>query len=150
VVSIEILKLRLDLVEPLARMLETIRDAGDEEDFHPHPLTEAALRDIVAAGGQDQYYVMLQNGKAIAYGMLRGWDEGFDVPSLGIAVAPSVRGRGVGLLLIRFLHFAAKEAGASRIRLTVNVDNQAALRLYRGLGYTFKPLDDRLVGHVSL
>ena len=148
--GIEIVTLKPELIEPLTRMLRDLQEAGDERDFHPHPLVEDAVRDIVATSRRDQYYLVLEDGDVLAYGMLRGWDEGFEVPGLGIAVSPKARGEGIGLLLVRFLHLAAKRAGASRVRLTVNVDNEQARRLYESVGYTFEPYEDRLLGFVTL
>jgi ribosomal protein S18 acetylase RimI-like enzyme len=69
--------------------------------------------------------------------MLRGWDEGFEVPSLGIATRSSVRGTGLGGLLVQFLHAAACRRGANRVILKVYKDNIPARRLYEKLGYRF-------------
>ena len=84
-----------------------------------------------------------------AYGMLRGWDEGFSVPSLGIYVAQELRGSGAARLMMEHLHVTARLSGAKRIRLKVYPDNLPAYKLYVSLGYQFPdpPGDeDQLVG----
>lgn len=71
--------------------------------------------------------------------MLRGWDEGFTIPSLWIAVDSTYQGKGIVELLMRFLHVASKLRGAPKIRLKVYPENTAAVGLYRKLGYRFMP-----------
>jgi len=136
---------------PLARLFARLRQADSENFFHPHPLTakEAAVR--ANYSGRDFYCVMLQENAVIGYGMLRGWDEGYAIPSLGIALDPSIRGRGYGLILMNFLHDAAKKRGATRIRLKVDSRNHRAIELYRSLGYVLEEQADRqLIGFLTL
>ena len=69
--------------------------------------------------------------------MLRGWDQGFAVSSLGIATHAAARGIGLGRALMLYLHAEARRRGARRIRLKVYPDNRVAVELYRTLGYVF-------------
>jgi ribosomal protein S18 acetylase RimI-like enzyme len=56
-------------------------------------------------------------------------------PEAVCAVAPAQRGRGLGLLVMRELINRARRAGVSRMSLSVEQENEAALRLYRRLGF---------------
>ena len=137
--------------QPFADFLVRLAANGDEATFHPHPLTRESAAQLANYSGRDLYYVFVDQGQVLGYGMLRGWDEGFEVPSLGIAIDPSVRGRRIGLALMHFLHAVAKQRGCSSIRLTVSATNLAAIRLYEGLGYRFEPIRDTdLVGKLGL
>ena len=139
------------LAAPLAAFFERLKAAGDERWFHPHPLTAEEAQRRVRYGGRDLYYVLADGGRVLGYGMLRGWDEGYAVPSLGIAIDPASRGRGYARLLMLFLHAAARGRGADRVRLTVDADNETALRLYRALGYATREMPDgRLEGILRL
>lgn len=124
----------------------------DSAYFHPHPLDRATAERLCHYTGRDMYYVVGGVDTVDAYGMLRGWDAGFDVPSLGIAVRPSRRGAGLGRGLMSFLHTAAAGRGATRVRLTVEPANAAALNLYRNMGYCFKSNagGDTLIGYRTL
>jgi ribosomal protein S18 acetylase RimI-like enzyme len=137
--ALEIRLLRPDLESALTAFFQRLASSESPLYFHPHPFTaqEAAARCSYA--GADLYYAAVYGDALIAYGMLRGWDEGFEVPSLGIAVDSAYRGTGVGKLLMRFLHAAARLRGAAKIRLKVEPNNAAALALYRKLGYQFLP-----------
>jgi ribosomal-protein-alanine N-acetyltransferase len=67
--------------------------------------------------------------------MLRGWDEGYIVPSLGMLVDHRFHNCGIGgWLLDRTIEEAAK-LGCSRIRLSVYENNKPALRLYLSRGF---------------
>jgi ribosomal protein S18 acetylase RimI-like enzyme len=138
------------LAEPLARFFEALRAAGDERWFHPHPLTAAEAERLCGYGGRDVYAVLRDGDEVVAYGMLRGWDEGFDVPSLGLAAHPDARGRGGARLLAERLHEEARARGATSVRLTVYPDNAPARRLYEQLGYELEPHGDELVGRLAL
>jgi ribosomal-protein-alanine N-acetyltransferase len=121
------------------RALEAVDDAGF---FQPHPFTDEAVEQILHSTHTDLYYVLVEGQEVLGYGMLRGWDEGYDVPSLGIAIHPRVRGTGLGRLLMHFLEAAAKCQGAQRVRLRVKLQNAAAARLYESLGYQFRAEED--------
>jgi ribosomal-protein-alanine N-acetyltransferase len=53
-----------------------------------------------------------------------------------IEVHPEWRGRGIGVELLGRAEGSARAAGASAIGLHVRVDNETAIRLYEGHGYT--------------
>jgi GNAT superfamily N-acetyltransferase len=142
--------LRPELAPVLAELFAALREAGDERWFHPHPLTAAEAERLCAYAGRDVYATLVENGRAVAYGMLRGWDEGFEVPSLGLAVHPTERGRGLARTLMERLHEEARARGASRVRLTVYAANEPARRLYEELGYELEQRGDDLVGTLSL
>jgi [ribosomal protein S18]-alanine N-acetyltransferase len=111
--------------------------AGEDRWFHPHPLDEAGARAACAGATADLHYVLSSGDDILGYGLLRGWEDGYEVPSLGIAVHPDAQGRRLGTLLMHFLHAAARDRGAPRVRLRVHPENNRARRLYERLGYQF-------------
>ncbi len=135
----------------LAAFFADLVGRGDERLFHPHPLTAEHATRLAAYRGRDLYYVATRGEAVLAYGLLRGWDEGFDVPSLGIAVHPAARGHGLARPFMLFLHAAARLRGARRIRLKVYPYNTPARSLYESLGYRLEPgADGQLVGFCAL
>lgn len=93
----------------------------------------------------------------IVVGMIELWlkrprdVEGARIPrikvDLGLAVAPEWRGRGVGTALLRAAEDWAREQGAERMVLDLDVNNGGAQRLYEREGYSVeaiamdKPID---------
>jgi ribosomal-protein-alanine N-acetyltransferase len=150
--SVEITQLCPTHASSLARFFSALREFGADEFFHPHSLLPSAATEVASYIGKDLYFVMLDGGEVIAYGMLRGWDEGYEIPSLGIAVAPDSIGQGVGRTMMFFLHLAARRAKAKEVRLRVDSKNTRAIGLYRSLGYVMEqsPEPHLLVGHLKL
>jgi sugar O-acyltransferase (sialic acid O-acetyltransferase NeuD family) len=109
----------------------------DETFFRPHPFTKKRARDIANHAGRDAYAILLDGQRPVAYGMLRGWEEGYETPSLGIAVRNDSQGRGLGRLMMAHLHAEAGRRGAKQVRLRVHRDNIRARRLYETLGYEY-------------
>ena len=133
----EFRRLSADAVEDLTEFLTQLRKRGEDAFFHPHPLTREAAQDVCTNVGLDLYYALMGRRGIHAYGMLRGWDDGFDVPSLGLAVAPEFRGTSVSRACLEMLHVAAFVRGAKSIRLKTYPQNTKALALFRSAGYIF-------------
>jgi len=101
-------------------------------------MNEDSINRITHYKGKDLYYLLVEDEKVLGYGLLRGWDEGYQIPSLGIAIRPSVRCLGLGRILMDFLHLAAYRRGARKVRLRVRKNNEKAIGLYRSFGYVFE------------
>lgn len=122
----------------LSRFFRVIKNSGSDKYFHPHPFNEEEARKRSVYRGKDLYYVLSEGEEIIGYGMLRGWDEGYEVPSLGIIVHPDLRGEGMGKMFVHFLHAAAKRKGAKQVRIKVRLDNTEAVNLYKNIGYVLE------------
>lgn len=150
--TLEIVQISPEWEEPLAMFFETLVNCGDAKYFHPHPFTrdEAIARSRYS--GNDLYYLLTESRIIIGYGILRGWDAGYEIPSLGIAIHPEARGAGLGSAFIHFLHVAARRKGATKVRLKVYRQNTKVLRLYHNLGYVFEGQeeDGQVVGYFDL
>ncbi len=118
-----------------ARTLAVLFAATDTSYFHPHDMTATGAMQIARLRGLDLYLIGWLGSVPVAYGMLRGWDEGYDVPSLGISVRDGYRRRGLGRAMMLTLHGQARARGATQIRLRVAPENLVARQLYDSLGY---------------
>jgi ribosomal protein S18 acetylase RimI-like enzyme len=72
--------------------------------------------------------------------MLRGWDEGYSVPSFGVAVGSAYRGRGIGRGLLLYAIEYARKRGAPAVMLKVHLDNASARHLYESEGFVFQEI----------
>ena len=82
------------------------------------------------------FYTLLRKGnKSIGFGMLRGWDEGWEDVCLGLVVHQNYRKQGCGSFLMKCLIDEAKRRKVSRIRLHVSPRNLPAIKLYKKLGF---------------
>ena len=96
---------------------EALRESGDDRFFHPHPFTSEEAERILGYSGPDIYRVLLKENNVLGYGMLRGWEDGYAVPSLGIAIHPVSRGVGLGRAFMLYLHEIARQKGSREIRV---------------------------------
>ena len=82
--ALEIVRLGPRHTEAVRDLFSRIAADGTSRQFHPHPLTCEYAERICHYDGGDLYFGLRVYWRFLAYGMLRGWDEGFAVPSLGI------------------------------------------------------------------
>ena len=133
--------------DKLGDFFQRIVDHGDDAVFHPHAFDRETAGAIARSAGLDRYVVVTLDDEIVGYGMLRGWDEGYEIPSLGMIIGPSLRGKGVGASLLSYLHSLALVCGAPSVRLTVYATNESAIRLYERHGYILTPdSEGRLIG----
>jgi len=117
------------------------RDFKDNPYFQPHPWDYGQASKICVDKGEDVYLVLVSRDDVMAYGMLRGWTEGWKIPSLGIAVRMAFRRRGFARLMLEALHVCARTRQAPAIRLRVHPDNMSAKRLYTSMGYEYQEME---------
>ena len=82
---------------------------------------------LVAAGAEDE---------VLGYSVC--WTIAGESHLLNIAVHPSRRGEGIGRALLSEVIRRAARGGSSLIFLEVRAGNDAAQRLYRSMGFTFR------------
>lgn len=149
--EIEFRRLSAGDVAGLLEFLATLAAAGDDRWFHPHPFDRVAVERLADPSCRDEYRLAVVQDAIMGYGMLRGWEEGWAVPSLGLAIHPRFRGLGAGRRLLTHLHERARFRGADTVRLKVYRTNGAAIALYTSLGYRFEPCsENELLGLLSL
>lgn len=103
--------------------------------FHPFPLNQETARFIACESHQDRYYLAQSGAQIVGLCMLRGWDEGYPIPSFGILISRTFQRRGLGKQMTEFAITAARDLGCRQIRLSVYESNTTALYLYRSLGF---------------
>lgn len=147
----KVIKLGVQHSSGLIELFNKIDGDITARNFHPHPFTELHALDIAKATSSDLYLGLLIQEELIGYGMLRGWDAGYEIPTLGIYVMPEYRGHGYSSYFMNEMHLYAKNKGAAQVMLRVYPDNLAALNLYKRLGYTFNEMEHgQIIGRLNL
>jgi ribosomal protein S18 acetylase RimI-like enzyme len=67
--------------------------------------------------------------------MLRGFEEGYAIPSFGILIDHRYHNIGLGRHLLALTVDQAKEMGCQKVRLSVYGINQAGYKIYKELGF---------------
>jgi len=118
------------------------KDAETMRFFHPHPFDPTVARRICEANGRDVWLGAFDGERMIGYAMLRGWDEGHEVPSFGIAVAREHQGQGAGRALFAATVDIVRQQGGGKMMLKVHPENRLARAWYRRLGFQEAGLAD--------
>jgi len=84
-------------------------------------------------------YLLFDDDRAVGYGEVWLDDEEDEVELARIIVDPQLRGRGIGLELVRALLGPALDAGYSEVFLRVRPENAAAIRTYHRSGFVDVP-----------
>lgn len=138
----------------LAKLFSAFEEAGYSATFHPHPFDAETAAAICRKNSKEYYCAGVEavSDRALSYGCLRGYDEGFAIPSLGLAVHPSASGKGFAAAMLSHLHDIARTTGAPAIRLKVYPSNTVAVALYRKFGYSFHDELERgqMIGFLNL
>jgi perosamine synthetase len=137
----------------LAKLFEELAaDEDAQRNFHPHPLDAATAEEIASYSGRDLYLASFAGNRIVGYAIVRGWDEGFEIPSFGVAVAAAERDSGVGSELLAECIRLARERGAETLMLKVHAENERALSWYRAAGFEVvgETEDGQLRCHLAL
>jgi ribosomal protein S18 acetylase RimI-like enzyme len=103
--------------------------------FHPFPLSAETAAAICLREHEDAYFAAWDGEKIVGFYMLRGWEEGYSIPSFGVLVDTEMHGRGIGRYLTDAAIGLARARGSPAIRLTVHEAAAVAVALYKAFGF---------------
>ncbi len=104
--------------------------------FHPFGFDEETLREVLGGRRSDVYTGMYWGGRLIGFFMLRGWDQGFEVPAFGILIHEKYRGAGLEMISLDVAKVICRLRGAPRMMLKMHPENITAKALARKIGFT--------------
>jgi len=137
--TIEFIRLTPDYLKCLTHFFEEINSPEYTNFFSPHPFNGENAGYVCSYQGRDLYYaIFLDKAEIIGYGMLRGWDEGYETPALGLCLLKKYQGIGIGGAFLSFLETAAALNGCRKVMLKVKKTNRIAKTLYESRGYVFQ------------
>lgn len=94
--------------------------------FYAFSFDEGDIARMLAARRRDVYMGLLWGGELAGFFMLRGWDEGYEVPSLGTFVAEGYRGRGLMPLTVELTRVICRLRGTTRVMYKSHPGNAPA------------------------
>src|SRR5688500_8796871 len=136
-----------------ARPSDVPEVAAIEAEAFTDPWSLSSFRSLVS-GGLVWFRVAVDDDTDQVIGYILVWFAADEAELANIAVAPSVRGRGVGAALLDEALSAAEERGTVRVFLEVRDSNERARALYasrgfeevgRRRGYYRRPVEDALI-----
>lgn len=100
--------------------------------FYAFDFSEDQIADILARSQRDVYSGIYWRGELVGIFMLRGWDEGYDVPSFGVFIAEKYRGGAFMRISLDVAKLICRLSGARRLMATIHPENispRGAVRL---------------------
>src|SRR5437868_5658457 len=136
--------LSADDAAALADLFERNRIPEVVSQFDPFPLSRETASALATDPGEDRYFAAWLDGRIVAFSMLRGWNEGFEVPSFGILVDLAHPREGIGRWLTERTCEEARKLGCTRVRLSVYGSNKHARSLYENIGFIESSRDEEV------
>jgi RimJ/RimL family protein N-acetyltransferase len=136
----EIRELGADHAEALSGML--LASSPDyQQYFIPFSFDVGPIRHLLATASRDRYWGIWWGEELAAFFMLRGLDEGHEIPSFGVSVAERFARRGLLRLSLCFAIAWCRLNAIARLMLKVHPDNTVARREYERFGFRYDRTD---------
>jgi RimJ/RimL family protein N-acetyltransferase len=140
--SVEIKKIGLEHASTLAKALE-----NEKPDylkyFTPFEFSLRSITKIINQAVKDKYFGIFVNEKIVGFYMLRGLDEGYEIPSYGVWISSKFSDKGLSKLTLYHAFSFCRINGISKLMLKVHPDNTTAKKLYESLGFEQTGFDEK-------
>ncbi len=144
--TLEIKKLTIDHTKELADLLQSA-DEDYSQYFIPFAFDDETILRILSNAIKDQYYGIFAENNLVGFYMLRGFDEGYDIPSYGVWIAKDFSSKGISKLTLQHAITFCKINNIKKIILKVHPDNIIAKNIYESFGFINDGIDER-IGHL--
>jgi len=111
--------------------------------FQPFAFDAHTLQRILEQRVNDLYFAVLWAGEPAGLSMLRGFDQGYTVPSYGVWIAPAFSRRGLGWATLVHAAETCRARGCRELMLKVHPLNTPAKHMYERFGFLKTGVDPR-------
>ena len=101
------------------------------------------IKDILSKKERDIFFGLFINDKIIGFYMLRGFDEGYEIPSYGVWISSEFAGKGLGKLTLQHAIAFCRINNIKKIMLKVYPQNTSAKVLYENFGFKPTGIDNK-------
>jgi len=145
--NVEIKELQSDQASTLsALILNTPKD--HTKYFVPFSFEEDSITKIISDAVNDKFFGVFINDDLAGFYMLRGFDQGYEVPSYGVWISEKFSGLGLSKLTLQHAITFCKINGLKKIMLKVHPENTVAKHIYENFGFKQVGFDDKTGNYV--
>ena len=139
--NVEIKELHSEQASTLsALILNTPKD--HTKYFTPFSFEEDSIKKNINNAVNDKYFGIFINDELVGFYILRGFDEGFEVPSYGVWISDKFSGLGLSKLTLQHAITFCKINNIKKIMLKVHPENIIAKSIYETFGFKQEGFDD--------
>jgi len=140
--NIEIKELQSDQASTLsALILNTPKDYT--KHFTPFSFEEDSVKKIIGDAVKDKYFGIFISDELTGFYMLRGFDEGFEIPSYGVWISDKFSSLGLSKLTLQHAISFCKVNGIKKFMLKVHPKNIIAKSIYETFGFKQEGFDEK-------
>jgi len=151
-IKLEMLPLKPSQSRMLALQLKQ-EDAEYIKYFQPFPFDSGEIRKRLVDARKDCYWGIFCGKKLAGIFMLRGMDDGYEIPSYGVYIPREWSGKGLSRLSLLFSISWCRVNGFKTLMLKVHPKNAIARKMYEDHGFLevgVDPKNDNIIMHRSL
>jgi RimJ/RimL family protein N-acetyltransferase len=144
--EIEISELKPADADELAAILQ---NSGKEYSKHfiPFSFDSAVIKSLLSDARKDKYFAVKADKEIAGFFMLRGFDQGYEIPSYGVWIAEKYSGLGLSQLTLLYSISFCKINGIKKMMLKVAPENSAAKHIYEKFDFRQEGIDSN-IGHM--
>lgn len=117
--------------------LLTVDNSDYRKYFLPFDTTPQSLSAMLANTREDRFWGIRSGPNLIGMFMLRGLDQGYQIPSFGVYIAQKSSGKGLSKLALHYVLAWCRLNECEAIILSVHPNNVYARRVYETTGFQF-------------
>ncbi len=111
--------------------------------FTPFSLKEDSIKKIINEAIKDKYFGIFVVDHLVGFYMLRGFDEGYEIPSYGVWISEKYSGLGLSKLTLQHAISFCKTNSIKKIMLKVHPENTIARNIYESFGFINEGVDKK-------
>lgn len=140
--SLEITELTSDSASILSKkLLEESKDYIGH--FIPFDFSESSVKKILSEKKSYKYFGLFSKSDLIGFYMLRGFDEGYEIPAYGVWISSKYENKGLTTLTLYHAFAYCKINNIKTLMLKVHPDNTTAKNLYEKHGSKQTGFDEK-------
>jgi len=140
--SIEIRELRTEDIQNLVKQL-----SGDSSDYLKHftafEIKVEVFHALLSQAVNDKYFGIFSGEEILGFYMLRGFDDGYEIPSYGVVISSTFSNKGLSKLTMFHAFSICRLNKINKLMLKVRPENIFAKKLYESLGFERTGFDEK-------
>jgi ribosomal protein S18 acetylase RimI-like enzyme len=150
--SVEIKELKLEHIPNFVKNLSA-ESPEYLKHFTAFELSNKVFVNLLTKVVKDKYFGIFYGEEIVGFYMLRGFDEGFEIPSYGVIILSKFSNKGLSKLTLYHAFALCRLNKVKKLMLKVRPENTYAKKLYESFGFEKTGFDNKngnFIYHKSL